>query len=94
MVKRLESTPVIDGTPRAYLKLRDIAMHKLGIGTTHDMSSVITGIFLPSLACRDYTLAEKVNMWLGKSHSGVSLVWDKMLSTDLTKQVTKLDIPV
>ena len=93
-VKRLEANPVIDGTPRAYFKLRDVVMHDLGIGTMHGMNSVITGIFLPSLACRDYTLAEKVNMWLGKSQSGVSLLWDKMLTTDLTKKVTKVDIPV
>ncbi len=56
MVRKLEAAPVtINGTPDAYLALRDPAMHSLGIGTTHDMNSVITGIFLPSLACRDYT---------------------------------------
>jgi pimeloyl-ACP methyl ester carboxylesterase len=76
MVRKLEEAPVTmtGGTPDAYLALRDPAMHSLGIGTTHDMNSVITGIFLPSLACRDYTIKEKVNMWLGKSHSGVSLL--------------------
>jgi len=58
------------------------------------MKSVITGIFLPSLACRDYTLTEKINMWRGKSQSGVSILWDKILTTDLTKQVPKLNIPV
>ena len=47
-------------------------MHSLGIGTTRDMNSVITGIFLPSWQSRDYTFMEKVNMWRGKSHSGVS----------------------
>ena len=34
-----------DGTPDAYLALRDPAMHSLGIGTMHDMDSVLTGIF-------------------------------------------------
>ncbi|MFA6951051.1 MAG: alpha/beta hydrolase [Lentimicrobiaceae bacterium] len=62
--------------------------------SSHDMKSVITGIFLPSLACRDYTLTEKINMWRGKSQSGVSILWDKILTTDLTKQVPKLNIPV
>lgn len=96
MVRKLEAAPVTmtGGAPDAYLALRDPAMHGLGIGTTHDMNSVITGIFLPSLACRDYTIKEKVNMWLGKSHSGVSVLWSEMLSTDLTKQVTELEIPV
>jgi pimeloyl-ACP methyl ester carboxylesterase len=96
MVRRLGKAPVNmrDGTPEAYLVLRDKAMHILGIGTTHGMKSVITGIFLPSLACRDYTLMEKINMWRGKSRSGASILWDKMLVTDLTRQVLKLDIPV
>ena len=51
MVRKLEAAPVTmtGGTPDAYLALRDEAMHSLGIGTTHDMNSVITGIFLPSL---------------------------------------------
>ncbi len=96
MVRKLEEAPVTmtDGTPDAYLALRDEAMHSLGIGTTHDMHSVITGIFLPSLTSRDYTLIEKVNMWRGKSRSGVSLLWDTMLATDLSKQVPELDLPV
>jgi pimeloyl-ACP methyl ester carboxylesterase len=96
MVRKLEEAPVTmtDGTPVAYLALRDQAMHSLGVGTTHDMNSVITGIFIPSLASRDYTLMEKVNMWRGKSKSGVSMVWDNMLTTDLTKQVIELDLPV
>ena len=69
-------------------------MHKLGIGTTHDMNSVITGIFLPSLTSREYTLMEKVNIWRGKSHSGISIIWANMLATDLSRQVTELKIPV
>src|SRR4030042_2979206 len=58
MVRKLEEAPVTmtDGTPDAYLALRDGAMASLVIGTTHDMNSVITGIFLPSLSNRDYTL--------------------------------------
>ena len=61
MVRKLEAAPVTmtDGTPDAYLALRDEAMHSLGIGTTHDMNSVITGIFLPSLTFRGYTLIGK-----------------------------------
>jgi pimeloyl-ACP methyl ester carboxylesterase len=96
MVRKLEAAPVTmaDGTPDAYLALRDEAMHSLGIGTTHDMKSVITGIFLPSLTSTEYTLIEKVNMWRGKSRSGVSSLWDKMLATDLSKQAPELDLPV
>ena len=96
MVRKLEEAPVTmtDGTPDAYLALRDEAMHSLGIGTTHDMNSVITGVFLPSLTSREYTLGEKVNMWRGKANSGVAPLWDDFLATDLSKEVTELSIPV
>jgi pimeloyl-ACP methyl ester carboxylesterase len=97
MVRKLEATPVTlkDGTPKAYrAMLRDEAMHSLGIGTTHDMHSIITGIIIPSWLSREYTLAEKLNMWRGKSQAGVSIVWDKMLNTDLSQQVPELAIPV
>ena len=96
MFRKLESAPVTlkDGIPDSYLLLRDEAMHSIGVGTTHDMNSIITGIFLESLKCRDYTLSEKVNMWRGKARSGVHPLWDTILATDLTKQVTELNIPV
>jgi len=96
MVRKLEAAPVTmtDVIPEAYVALRDIAMHSLGIGTTHDMKSIITGILLPSLLCREYTLGEKVNTWLSKSRSGVSILWDTMLRTDLTTAVPALDLPV
>jgi pimeloyl-ACP methyl ester carboxylesterase len=96
MIRKLESAPVTpeDGTPHAYLTLRDKAMHNLGIGTTHDMNSIITGMFLPSLTCREYTLIEKVNLWRAKAKSGVSILWDTILVTDLSKQVPEVNIPV
>jgi pimeloyl-ACP methyl ester carboxylesterase len=96
MVRKLEAAPVnlTDGTPQAYRRLRDPAMHSLGIGTTHDMKSVITGIFLPSLTCREYNLTEKVNIWRGKSRSGISILWANMLNTDMVSQVPELKLPV
>ncbi len=96
MVRKLEAAPVsmTDGTPDAYLALRDPAMHSLGIGTIHEMSSVLTGIFLPSLASPEYTLMEKVNLWRGKSRAGVSLLWKTMLATDLAKQLPEVPLPV
>ena len=48
--------------PYRYLKLRDETLHSLGIGTTRDMNSIITGVFIPSLTCREYTLKEKFNL--------------------------------
>lgn len=96
MLRKLEAAPVSmsRGVSAEYLSLRDGAMHNLGIGTTHDMKSVFTGVFLPSLKTPEYTLMEKIKFWKGKSRSGVSLLWDIMLATDLSLQVTRLDIPV
>jgi pimeloyl-ACP methyl ester carboxylesterase len=96
MVRKLEAAPVTmaDGAPRAYLALRDAGMHPLGIGTTHDMKSVLSGIFIPSWLCRDYTLGDKVNLWRGKFRSGVSSLWDEIITTDLSLAAPELDIPV
>jgi pimeloyl-ACP methyl ester carboxylesterase len=95
MVRRLESAPpeMSVPLPAAYMAVRDKAMHSLGIGTTHQMRSVITGVFLPSLLCRDYTLREKINLWRGKVYLD-GLLWNKMLATDLTTEVTQVAIPV
>jgi pimeloyl-ACP methyl ester carboxylesterase len=96
MVQKLEAAPVTmtNGTPRQYLLLRDIAMHSLGIGTMHDMKSIVTGIFLPSLQFPEYTVQEKVNLWRGKAASGVSSLWDEVLGTDLSEKLPELSIPV
>ena len=95
MVRRLAAAPVTmaDGTPDAYLAVRDRAMHRLGVGTTHDMKSVLSGIFWPSLRSPQYTLSEKIKMWRGKLSSGVSVLWDEMLATDLAERVTELALP-
>jgi pimeloyl-ACP methyl ester carboxylesterase len=95
MVKQLESAPpkMSVPLPAAYMKVRDSAMHDLGVGTTHDMKSVMTGVFLASWLFRQYTVAEKLALWRGKFASD-KLLWDKTIATDLTQQVQKLDIPV
>ena len=96
MVRRLEADPVTTsgGVPAAYLAVRDRAMHRLGVGTTHDMRSVLTGIFLPSLTSSHYTPGEKLRLWRGKLASGVSALWDEMLAADLASEVTELSLPV
>jgi pimeloyl-ACP methyl ester carboxylesterase len=33
-------------------------------------------------------------MWVGKSRAGISAVWTKILTTDLSEKVTELKIPV
>jgi pimeloyl-ACP methyl ester carboxylesterase len=96
MVQRLRKAPVTatGGTPRAYLAIRDTAMHRLGIGTTRDMHSVLSGIFWPSLCSPQYTPAEKLRLWRGKFSSGVSTLWEENLATDLRETVTELAVPL
>ena len=96
MVRSLEAAPVsmTTGTPEAYLKLRDRAMHQLGVGTTHDMKSVITGLFLPSWKFPGYTLREKVDLWRGRAFSRSFGLWDQLIWIDLRNTVPKLEIPV
>lgn len=95
MVRTLEKSPVTDlvPLPDSYLAVRDTAMHSLGIGTTHSMKSIITGLLLRSLQNREYTLREKIALWRGKIFSGNPL-WNTQLSTDLTQKVTRLAVPV
>ena len=95
MVRRLAAAPVTLGVPlpAAYDALRDKAMHVLGVGTTRDMRSVVTGLFLPSWAFREYTLGEKVKLWRGKRFSRRFGLWDQMQATDLSALVTELEVP-
>lgn len=72
----------------------DQAMHSLGIGTTHDLKSVITGVFIPSITSTEYTLMEKVRTWRAKFRNGVSFLWDRMLATDLARELPELYLPV
>jgi pimeloyl-ACP methyl ester carboxylesterase len=95
MVRRLEEAPVGDAVPLpdSYLKVRDVAMHELGVGTMHNMNSIVTGLLLASLLNHEYTLREKIGLWRSKIFSGDRL-WNTQLSIDLTTKVTRLEIPV
>lgn len=95
MVRKLEAAPptMTVPLPPAYDALRDEYMHRLGIGTTRDMKSVITGVFLPSWLSREFTLPEKINLWRGKFYS-MRMLRNTAFATDLREQVTTLDLPV
>jgi pimeloyl-ACP methyl ester carboxylesterase len=95
MVRKLEAAPVTMTVPLpdSYNSIRDGAMHSLGIGTTRDMKSVVTGLFVRSFLSREYTLREKIHIWRGKFTSDV-LLRDTFTATDLTRLVTELDLPV
>ena len=95
MVRQLNESPIghAPSLPAAYMKVRDVAMHTLGVGTMHSMTSIATGLFLASLLNPEYTLGEKINLWRSKIVAG-SPLWNTELATDLTKTVTRLEIPV
>lgn len=95
MVRQLEAAPVsmVNGLSPAYLRLRDTAMHGLGVGTTRDMASVITGVFIPVWRCRAYTLREKVNIWRGIAFSR-RFLWNDFIGTDLAAHIHDLPLPV
>jgi pimeloyl-ACP methyl ester carboxylesterase len=79
--------------PKAYMRLRDAAMHQLGIGTTRQMRSVISGVFVPVWRNREYTLRERANIWRGKWSGCSRRLWNEMLATDVGVQIPKLGIP-
>jgi pimeloyl-ACP methyl ester carboxylesterase len=95
MVRRLEAAPVSveQGMSDAYLRLRDAAMHRLGVGTTRDMRSVITGVFLPVWRESAYTVREKVAVWRGLRWSR-RFLWEEFLNTALATRIDRIDIPV
>ncbi|MDO8950495.1 MAG: alpha/beta hydrolase [Actinomycetota bacterium] len=95
MARKLEAAAVGDSVPLpdTYNSIRDVAMHDLGVGTTHDMRSIVTGLLLESFRSPEYTLGEKISVWRGKIVSGRQL-WSVELATDLTKRVTRLEIPI
>ena len=93
MARKLASITMGDSIPlpAAYLHVRDIAMHRLGIGTMHDMRSVV-GLVLEAIRCPSYTPREKLDLWRGKIFHDKEL-WNAQLATDLTALVPELDLP-
>lgn len=98
MLRQLEAAPPSDAAPlpAEYFALRDAYMHAAGIGTMHEMRSVITGLFLPSWGFSGYTLGEKIDLWRGKRFSSRPEfgLWNAMLTTDMLETVPSLEIPV
>jgi pimeloyl-ACP methyl ester carboxylesterase len=95
MLRKFEKYPITEINTPSYYVMRDAPMHKLGIGTTRQMKSVISGVFWPVMLNREYTLGEKINIWRGKSFTTKTAgLWQKLVVTDLTRKVQKLEIPV
>ncbi|BBF42290.1 hydrolase, alpha/beta fold family [Lachnospiraceae bacterium KM106-2] len=99
MVKQFEAYAITE-PEEEWLKrwfassLRDNAMHELGVGTMHDMHSVISGIFFPLMRCRDYTIAERINIWRGKAMVGKSTVSYDRMKFKAINTVPELQIPI
>ncbi len=95
MLQKFKKYPIDKINTPAYYVMRDSPMHQLGIGTTRAMKSVISGVFWPVMLSREYFIAEKINIWRGKSFTTKTVgLWNKLVVTDLTTKVQKLDIPV
>jgi pimeloyl-ACP methyl ester carboxylesterase len=95
MLRKFRKYPVEKINTKAYYVMRDAPMHRLGIGTTRAMKSVIRGVFWPVMLNKEYTLAEKINIWRGKAFATKTVgLWNKLVETDVTTKVLKLDIPV
>lgn len=91
LLEQLAKDPV--GTERySSSGVRDRAMHALGVGTTRSMSSVITGIFFPSLRMTDYTLKERLNIWRGKAF--VNQTMPDVLSFNAFEAVKTVRVPI
>lgn len=94
MVRRLETQPVTTDAPlpSSWNAMRDDIMHRLGVGTTRDMDSVVTGVFLPSWRTHEYTVAEKADLWRGKIASK-NVFWEEFMSVDMRSEVPSLAVP-
>jgi pimeloyl-ACP methyl ester carboxylesterase len=84
----------MDHIPKEYDKIRDDVMHKAGIGTMHEMKSVISGIFMTVMENPEYTLGEKINIWRGKAFSNSTNLHEELYNSDLRNKITKLKVPV
>ncbi|PKM60135.1 MAG: alpha/beta hydrolase [Firmicutes bacterium HGW-Firmicutes-4] len=78
----------------AYERIRDQVMHEAGIGTTHKMYSVFTGIFLAVMKHREYMLKEKFQLWQGKAFSQNTTLNAEFRQANLSDLITRLEIPV
>lgn len=72
--------------------IRDKAMHTFGVGTTRSMKSVITGIFFPSFRMTDYSLKERINIWVGKSFVNQSM--RNIFTFNAFETVKSVNVPV
>jgi pimeloyl-ACP methyl ester carboxylesterase len=99
MVAELNKYPILENEslilPFFNSVLRDKAQHNLGIGTMHNMRSIVKDIFLPVWTCKAYTIREKLNIWISKfSFLKRTGLRGEIIQSDIAAKVTRLEIPV
>jgi len=98
MEKKFEEYPIFtsDKALKEYSKsfLRDKAMHKLGVGTTRNMHSIITGIILPSLRSKVYTPMERFQIWRTRGFINASPVATDWKIFNAFDKITSIQIPI
>jgi pimeloyl-ACP methyl ester carboxylesterase len=74
---------------------RDNYMHKMGIGTMHNMRSIFTGVFVPVWMCNAYTFKEKFNIWKSKiTFLPKTNIHKETIETDFALKVNEVKVPV
>ncbi|MDR1403510.1 MAG: hypothetical protein LBJ60_07420 [Tannerellaceae bacterium] len=97
MVKKITKFNLLETEhiSKDYYKFRDKPMHELGIGTMHNMKSVISGIFFPLMKNNDYTLSERINIWKAKSELlNKTTLMEDAFETDFSTKFTEFEIPI
>jgi pimeloyl-ACP methyl ester carboxylesterase len=99
MVAEFKKYPILDNDslilPFFNSILRDKSMHDLGIGTMHNMRSILKDIFMPVWTCRAYTIKEKFDIWASKfSFINKSHLREQLINSNIPHIVHKLDLPV
>ncbi len=99
MVAEFKKYPILENDslilPFFNSVLRDKAQHELGIGTMHNMRSIIKDVFLPVWTCQAYTMREKLNIWISKfSFIKKTGLRNEIIQSDITAKVPRLEIPV
>ncbi len=99
MVAELKKYPILDNDslllPFFNSVLRDKAQHDLGIGTMHNMRSIIKDVFFSVWTCKAYTVREKLNIWVSKfSFLKKTGLRGEIIRSDIAAKVPRLDIPV
>lgn len=77
-----------------YFGQLDDLKHKAGCGTMNSMDSVITGIFLPQMNSKCYTLPEKIDYWRGKAFMRSTAVYEEFSSANLFEESLSFEIPI